>query len=401
MKKYGFKPYSKEWWHFSDTTSYEIEESFVPGTPILWYANCNEYIGLRKEPDNRSVVLKKIPVGELMEFIEWEGRYAKVVYDSTEGYVMSSYIAPADRDYLEEHINTIETSEEYSYEQMIEDAQKLCKKYPELLEIEVIGKSEEGRDIPVIRIGKETAQYHVLLQGAIHGREHMTAWLLMTMIDYWADEDLLAYGDVCYHIIPMSNPDGVVISQTAVLNEEQTKMYKRDLKKGYTTEDKVEYALLWKANALGVDINRNFPTGWEDLDNRTAPSSESYRGDAPFSSAEAKVLRDYTLRYEFDLTVSYHSKGSFIYHGYGTGGKTNELSESLALAIDEVTGYPLKGDYSNEAGGYKDWAVDELGIPSVTIEVGCQDAPLAERELYSIFARNYRVLPAIARWLQE
>lgn len=25
----------------------------------------------------------------------------------------------------------------------------------------------------------------------------------------------------------------------------------------------------------------------------------------------------------------------------------------------------------------------------------------AEREIYSIFARNYRVLPAIARWLQR
>lgn len=45
--------------------------------------------------------------------------------------------------------------------------------------------------------------------------------------------------------------------------------------------------------------------------------------------------------------------------------------------------------------------VDELEIPSVTVEIGCQDSPLAEREMYSIFARNYRVLPAIARWLQE
>ena len=30
MIKYGFKPYSGEWWHFSDTKSYPVEKSFDP-----------------------------------------------------------------------------------------------------------------------------------------------------------------------------------------------------------------------------------------------------------------------------------------------------------------------------------------------------------------------------------
>ena len=30
MKKYGFKPYSQEWWHFSDTDSYDVEKTFDP-----------------------------------------------------------------------------------------------------------------------------------------------------------------------------------------------------------------------------------------------------------------------------------------------------------------------------------------------------------------------------------
>lgn len=30
MKKNSFKPYSAEWWHFSDETAYAVEESFVP-----------------------------------------------------------------------------------------------------------------------------------------------------------------------------------------------------------------------------------------------------------------------------------------------------------------------------------------------------------------------------------
>lgn len=30
MKRYGFKPYSTEWRHFSDTTEYPVDEDFVP-----------------------------------------------------------------------------------------------------------------------------------------------------------------------------------------------------------------------------------------------------------------------------------------------------------------------------------------------------------------------------------
>ena len=30
MKKHGFKPYSAEWWHYTDTDSYPVVEDFEP-----------------------------------------------------------------------------------------------------------------------------------------------------------------------------------------------------------------------------------------------------------------------------------------------------------------------------------------------------------------------------------
>ena len=33
MVKHGFKPYAKEWWHFSDTNTYPVEEDFYPPAP--------------------------------------------------------------------------------------------------------------------------------------------------------------------------------------------------------------------------------------------------------------------------------------------------------------------------------------------------------------------------------
>lgn len=35
MKKYGFKPYSAEWWHFTDTDSYPVDETFTPKQTIF------------------------------------------------------------------------------------------------------------------------------------------------------------------------------------------------------------------------------------------------------------------------------------------------------------------------------------------------------------------------------
>ena len=30
MEKYGFKGYRGEWWHYTDTDAYEVEQVFVP-----------------------------------------------------------------------------------------------------------------------------------------------------------------------------------------------------------------------------------------------------------------------------------------------------------------------------------------------------------------------------------
>ena len=35
MVKYGFKPYSAEWWHFSDTEKYPVDETFLPEQTVF------------------------------------------------------------------------------------------------------------------------------------------------------------------------------------------------------------------------------------------------------------------------------------------------------------------------------------------------------------------------------
>lgn len=398
MEEYGFKPYFKEWWHFEDANNYPIAEFFNPTVPVLWSANCNEFITLRDAPDGK--LLTKIPKDAVMELYSWNGKYAKVCYDGKVGYVLTNYILPEDVNYFSNHLPVVIPTALYTYDQMQEDLLKMEDRYAGARSVSTIGTTEQGRSIPVIRIGSIRARYHVLLQGAVHGREHMTAWLLMAMADYWLENNILSYGDVCYHIIPMVNPDGVTISQTGMLNDTQYEIYLRDRANGYTSQTQKDYAVLWKANGVGIDINRNFLSGWDTANGRAEPSSQQYRGEKPYSAIEAAALRDYTLQFAFDATISYHSSGSLIYYAYGNKKEVNERTRSFATSIKEISGYPLAGSSGVVGAGYKDWAIDALEIPSLTIEIGCGESPLSQQEIYSIFVRNYCVLPATARWIQ-
>ena len=366
--------------------------------PQTWAANCNDFISLRPEA-RFSEALAYIPDGATFTLLQWQERYARISYQGQEGYVLSNYIRPQEEGYFSDLLSVVKPTETYSYEQMLLDLQTLAARHPNTVTLDSIGTSELSREIPVLRIGSADAAHHVLLQGAIHGREHMTAWLLMALADFWLERGIGDYGDICYHILPMTNPDGVTIAQSGSLTEEQARMYFREQAQGITTDTFEQYVQYWKANAFGVDLNRNFSTGWESLSGRTEASSQLYPGEAPFCAAETAALRDYTLAYPFDVTISYHAAGSFIYYEYGEKEPVNAHSQDLATAVSAVTGYPLKPSTGVDAGGYKDWAIDALEIPSLTVEIGCDRAPLLFREIYSIFARNCAVLPAIAQWL--
>ena len=463
MEKYGFAPDVDAWWAFTDTREYPVEEDFQPvktqwhwavkkvtleetgaeidqgetflvlarkesqlfveyrgqrgyipeeaaeavqlagaGFPEIWEANCSDYISLRSRPNVGAPTLAYIPNGGSFELLDWDRKFARVRYQGQEGYVFSQYIWPQTKLWSHEILKTVPLTDQYSYEQMLLNMDTFVQKYPELVEKDSIGLSELGREIPVLRIGREDAAHHVLLQGAIHGREHMTAWLLMAMVDYWLEngmEELTA--DTCYHIIPMANPDGVVLSQTARMTDRVWQIYSDDRAQGYAGDDALDYMANWKANGLGVDLNRNFPAKWEGISNqRPGHSSEMFQGYEPFSAAETRALRDYTLAREWDATISYHSSGSLILSEFGVEEPVNTDSRSFAQALAAVSGYTVASSIGLTGGGYKDWVMEELGIPSVTFEIGCDGTVLEYKELFSTFSRNCGVLWAVHQWLQ-
>lgn len=96
MEKHGFNGYSGEWWHYTDSESYPIEETFKPVKASWYYADCNEFISLRSGASTSAETLLRIPVNDKVYVLAECGKFAFVSYNGLQGYVLKSYIQPVD-----------------------------------------------------------------------------------------------------------------------------------------------------------------------------------------------------------------------------------------------------------------------------------------------------------------
>lgn len=300
----------------------------------------------------------------------------------------------------------------YSYEQMMRGLMAMEQDFKGRIRTRVLELSSDGRAIVEARLGKENAEHHVLVHAGIHGREYLNSALLVRlMADWLADGEEFKYlaEAVCVHVLPMVNPDGCSVSQeglkgirTPALREELQQCYVREAGNKSTLAG---YFSTWKANARGVDINRNFPSGWDSYRGPDLPGAEGFKGRAPGCEAETRALLKVVREYPLDCGISYHSSGNLIYWDYGTVGRVREAERCLALSLAKDTGYELRSTVEDEldGAGLSDYLMRECGIPGVTVETGTAPCPLPAQEFPEIYAHSRGVLRAAAEFcfLQE
>ncbi len=247
-------------------------------------------------------------------------------------------------------------------------------------EKQIIGKSLFGRNIYAIKVGAGAPTG--IAQYAIHGREYVTAKLAFAQYRYG-----LKRGS--FWLIPLANPDGALLSQIGLSSAPKEKRtYLLRLHNG--NED----FSLWKANGRGVDLNVNFAARWgKGVKNTQTVGAENYIGERAFSEIETRVLRDFTKKIRPDFTVSYHTKGEEIYWRFHQSMRTCPRDKRLAEVLSASTGYPLK-ETKGSVGGYKDWCVQSLKIPSFTVETGSDSLshPIQEEGLKEIIEKNEKSL---------
>ncbi len=107
----------------------------------------------------------------------------------------------------------------YTYEQMVAAMKLLNKSYPELTNLEIVGKSEEGRDIYLISInnkatGAPSGKPGVYVDGNIHGNElqasEVCLYLASRLLEGFGKNDKITevINKNSWYILPCVNVDG-------------------------------------------------------------------------------------------------------------------------------------------------------------------------------------------------
>ena len=172
-------------------------------------------------------------------------------------------------------------------------------------------------------------------------------------------------------IVPALNPDGIEIS---VSGEPPAVL----LCGGSLNPESLGR---WKANARGVDINRNFDSGWDEMRlsalerGITGPSPEGWTGSFPESEPETRAIVALCEEKRFRHLIAFHSQGEVIYWNYRN--YTPPIARLMAGILSMSSGYAL-GEPARSAGaaGMKDWFMEKYGKPAFTVEVGRGDCPI-------------------------
>ena len=219
-------------------------------------------------------------------------------------------------------------------------------------EISSIGKSVCGNDILCAHCGSYDGK-QIIVTAAIHARECYTALVVLRQIREFRAQK----GGV--YFIPLVNPDGAEFFENGNTFGQEFLRTNAHMNK------------LWKANADGVDLNCNFDAnfGTGDQQTRQAPAAHGYIGKYPLCAPESRALGSFTLSVKPAATVSYHCMGGELYWQFFQDNERVKRDKKFASAIAKHIGVKRVDGELSSAGGYKDWCVQKLKIPAVTIEL--------------------------------
>ena len=265
------------------------------------------------------------------------------------------------------------------------------------------GKSVLGKDIPYVRIGR--GQKEVFYSASIHANEWITSIVLLEFLyEYcsafqnnstiWGFSARRLFETVSIYIMPMVNPDGVDLVTGAI--RPNSAEYKQAQKIASNFPD-IPFVDGWKANIRGIDLNLQFPAGWQNAreikyaQGFTQPAPRDFVGYGPLTEPEALAIYNFTLRHNFRLILSYHSQGEVIYWQFQNYNPPGAFFIGTQFA--NVSGYSLESTpYNSSFAGYKDWFIQNYNRPGYTIEVGLGTNPLPITQFDKIYTDNLGIL---------
>ncbi|KAK7087283.1 hypothetical protein V1264_021356 [Littorina saxatilis] len=276
----------------------------------------------------------------------------------------------------------------------------VTKSYPDITHLHSIGKSVNGADLWVIKIGKSPVD-HVTLRPNIkyvanmHGNEVVGRELLLHLVEmlvtrYGQDDDVThLLNTTTVHLLPSMNPDGFAASDSTDCDGVQGRF-----------------------NARNLDLNRNFPDHFQEnlaiiqpethaivkwiRDTQFVLSANLHGGSLvanyPFDSYPGVMIESKaSLSPDNDVFVHLAKAYSFA---HATMHNVAKCSADRRAFQDGITNgaawYPLKG-------GMQDYNYVRSSCYELTLELSCCKYPPAS-ELPTFWNQNK---PALLKFLQQ
>ena len=221
-----------------------------------------------------------------------------------------------------------------SYDESTEIFKELEKKFPKNFKLESIGQTWEKREINLLTIStnieKADENPALFFTGTIHAREWIGHELAIEFANYIlenleTDTTLQSYLDgITIYMVPCANPDGYEYSRNHFSFWRKNRRVNAD-------------------GSYGVDLNRNFPTGYVKS---TATTSNVYGGPEPFSEPETRALRDFVEAHNnITIALDYHSQGNVFFPAHDFRHEDtidttdmNTLCANMAEEIRKISG---------------------------------------------------------------
>lgn len=202
------------------------------------------------------------------------------------------------------------------------------------------------------------------------------------------------FNSVSIYIMPMVNPDGVNIATNAFPITSPAYKMAKNIADNYPA---IPFPTGWKANARGVDLNLQFPAGWEQArqikydQGFVSPAPRDFVGYGPLTEPESLAIYNFTLSHNFSLVIAYHTQGKEIYWNFQNINPPRGLD--IANQFATVSGYTVENvPFNSSFAGYKDWFIQDYNRPGYTIEAGIGQNPLPISQFDEIYNDNLGIL---------
>jgi murein tripeptide amidase MpaA len=214
---------------------------------------------------------------------------------------------------------------------------------PDIVTLQVIGQSHQGRDIIALRVGeKQQGKRPAVLYSSLqHAREWISVEVNRRTLHYFIDQyragddlvqDILKRSELWFVLV--ANPDGYQYTF------EHERLWRKNLR------DNDGDGLITGVD--GVDPNRNFNNHWgyDDEGSSPEPFSETYRGPSAASEPETQAMQALIDQIKPKFHSNLHSFGQWILYPQGWQTGTLDADNPIYVAMAGTDADPAIADFN-------------------------------------------------------